>query len=416
MPNQITRLHIRNYRSLADIDIEAGAINIFFGPNGSGKSSFLDAMLFLRDCVLQGVDAASSERSHGIGLRWDGAEENENITIVLENGSFCYETEFGYSSGRIEPFVGEKLYAKESHITLIKRLIGSDKASFYQAKIGEQMSITLREPEKLALTAFPAFENAVSVGQIGAFTEQAIASMVAATGGKIENAPHLDRLLKNVQYYDARAIDLSRLRKLGSESSYHTLLQDHGRNLWSVLRNLHDRRNVDGRYDTIIDFMRQSFPIFRDLLIEQTGPSTVYGSFLERGRRHPIQASGVSSGHLQMLAHLTALFSDGRDQETIIIFDEPETSLHPHALAVLAEAIHHAAQEWRKQIFLATHSPVLMSQFDPGQIFAMQLGSKGETIMQRVSDIVNIQDLLEEYALGSLYMAEAVAPQSEGAV
>jgi predicted ATPase len=159
--------------------------------------------------------------------------------------------------------------------------------------------------------------------------------------------------------------------------------------------------------------MRKSFPTFKDILIEQTGPTTVYGNFIEQGLRKPIQASGVSDGHLQLLIHLTALFSEGQDRESLILFDEPEVSLHPHALAVFAEAIKLAISSWNKQVFIATHSPVVISQFDPKDILAAEVTESGQTIMRRVSEIEEIGDLLDQYATGSLYMAEMVAAQSK---
>lgn len=398
MSNRLTRLHINNFRSLADVLIETNSINIVFGPNGAGKSTLLDTIWFIRDCAIRGVDQASSDRSHGIGVLWDGATDDEsNISIKIETELAEYEILFGFSSGRIEPFVGERLLSKKRNINLVDRKIGSDKANFYHTSLAQSMIITLREPEKLAFTRYLDLE-----------------------GDSPRSAFELDKLLHFVHFYDSRRADLYALKKFGSEVSYHSTLWVRGQNLWSVLRNLHDKRNADERYDpttvrydTIVSFMRESFPSFDDLTFEQTGPNTVYGSFLEKGRRRPIQASGVSDGHLQMLIHLTALFSEGRDRSSILLFDEPEVSLHPYALSVLAKAIKFAANEWNKQIFIATHSPVLISQFDPKDILAAEIDESGQTIMQRVSEMENIKDLLEDYATGSLYMAEMIAPQSK---
>src|SRR5438034_6475225 len=44
---------------------------------------------------------------------WDGAHEGDNISIKLETELAEYQVSFGYSSGRIEPFVGETLYSKK---------------------------------------------------------------------------------------------------------------------------------------------------------------------------------------------------------------------------------------------------------------------------------------------------------------
>lgn len=111
MSNQLTHLQIKNFRSLADVNIQINPLNIIFGPNGAGKTTLLDTIWFVRDCAIRGVDLASSERDHGIGLLWDGADEGENISIKIVTPWGEYEVSFGYSSGRIEPFAGEKLFS-----------------------------------------------------------------------------------------------------------------------------------------------------------------------------------------------------------------------------------------------------------------------------------------------------------------
>jgi predicted ATPase len=391
MSNQLTHLHIKNFRSLADVNIQINPLNIIFGPNGAGKTTLLDTIWFVRDCAIRGVDLASSERDHGIGLLWDGADEGENISIKIVTPSGEYEVSFGYSSGRIEPFAGEKLFSDRDN-QLIVRIIGSDKAQVYLTDQQELEFITLREPEKLALSRYVAFEN----------SEPA--------------ASNIDNLLRVVRNYNSRSASLFKIKRFGSESDSGERLQDRCENLWSVLRNLHDKRVIDERYDTIISFMQESFPAFDNLFFEQTGRYTVYGNFLEKGRRKPIRSSGVSDGHLQMLINLTALFSEGQNRYSLILFDEPEISLHPWALAVFAKAVKLATEKWNKQVFIATHSPVLISQFEPENILTAELDKEGKTVLKRISEIEGIQDLLEDYATGSLYMAEMIAPQSKSAL
>ncbi|MEJ7637713.1 MAG: AAA family ATPase, partial [Singulisphaera sp.] len=172
-------------------------------------------------------------------------------------------------------------------------------------------------------------------------------------------------------------------------------------------------RLLDDRYDTIMQFMADCFPhSFVGIVIEPTTPTTLYAKFVEKGRSGEILASGVSDGHLQMLILLTALFSDGRDRYSMLLIDEPETSLHPWALAVLAKAIRHAAESWGKQILVATHSPVLISQFDPDETLTIE-SREGRANLARLSEIPGIQDLLEQYATGTLYMSELIAGQSQ---
>ncbi len=389
MRNQLTSIRIKNFRSLADVTVRTDALNVIFGPNGAGKSTFLDTLWFIRDCALRGIEPASADRSHGIGLLWDGANQGSNLSIKLETSLAEYEILIGFTSGRIETFVGEILYSKNRKTNLIDRRVGSEKADFYHTGMQQAATFTLREPDKLALAQYLVYDD------------------------ESRAASELERLLRFMNFYHTREVDLYGLKKFGSEASFQTWLQGRAQNLWSVLRNLHDRRGRDERYDTIIGFMRESFPSFQDLLIEQTGPNAVYASFIEKGHVNPIQASGVSDGHLQMLVLLTSLFSVRPDHIALILLDEPEISLHPFALSVFAKAVEVATEGWNKQVFIATHSPVLISQFKPDDILAAEIDESGKTNLKRVSEMEGIKDLLQEYATGSLYMAEMIAAQSK---
>lgn len=383
----LRRVSTKNYRSLADVSVELGSVNVLFGPNGAGKSTFLDTIWFVRDCAVRGVDDASSDRSHGIGILWDGAAEGDRLEVTIETDSAGYALSLGLSSGRIEPYPGERLRSSSKGVDLIERSTGSDKALFRRLDGGEGVLTPLREPEKLSLGRYLDFEPGAA------------------------EAAEMDRRLRYVHHHPSRSFDLRYIKQRGSEKSHETWLSWNGKNLWSVLQNLQGRRAADDRYDTILSFMRRAFPAFRDLVLDPVGPSSVYGSFLERGRRMPILASGMSDGHIQLLLLLTSLFAEGRNRASILLFDEPELSLHPWALAVLAEAVKAATSAWQKQALIATHSPVLMSQFGAEDCLAVEL-SEGRTRMQRLGEKEGIADLLEQYAVGSLFMAESVAPQS----
>ena len=384
----LEQIRVRNYRALADVNIEVGPVNVFFGPNGAGKSTLLDTVYFFRDCAIRGVELASSNRDHGIGLLWDGANEDARIEVELTGGGVTYELAFTLSAGRIDPYPGEKLVSASRKLTLIDRHPGSDKAKLYHEQITQAVPIDLREPDKLSLGLFLDFNR-----------------------GDPE-AGKLDRLLHFVRMYHSRSFRLSALKRTGSESSHQTRLWDLGDNAWSVLRNVQDKRHVDSRYDTIMQYMAEAFPFFDGIVLEQTGPNAVYASFQEKFRSQPVFASGASDGVLQLLLMLIALFSEG-DRESVLLLDEPEIALHPWAITTLSKAVKHAAAEWRKQVFIATHSPVLISQFEPEDVVVAR--TEGDRArFDRLPQIEEVTDLLDEYAAGALYMSEAIARQSPG--
>ena len=394
MGNQLTSLHIKNFRSLANVSIELRPINVLFGPNGSGKSTLLEAIRLVKDCVSRDVEEAARARHNGFGMLRQGVNEWEGILIKLETTLAAYALRLGFLRGQIEPYAGEILYSKEKKVHLINRRIGSDEADFGYREGTPPVLTRLNFPEKLALIQYEL-------------------SLIEYREGKEFTPLALRSLLNSVHFFHSHYIDLYGLKQRGSESGVDITLREDCGNLWSVLRNIRDKSAIDSRYATIISFMQKSFPNFKDLVFEQTGPNVVYASFVEKGRQDPIPVLGVPEGHLQMLIHLTALFSQRTDWDSLIVFDEPEISLHPYAISVFAEAVKQATKEWNKQVFIATHSPVLIGQFEPEDILATSLDESGQTVLTRVSEMEDIKDLLENYDTGSLYMAEAIAPQSK---
>ncbi|MCX7046779.1 MAG: AAA family ATPase [Candidatus Sumerlaeota bacterium] len=397
----LSRLALKNYRAWESLDISLGDINVLFGPNGAGKSSCLDALLFLHDCLVRDVPFAASQRSQGIGLLNNRADVRF-FTIGAQAFNLSYSMSLRTSSGHIDPQAHEELDViptpgnPSQNLSLLRRIFGDNKAAFTCSREKPVEKITIREPQKLSLTLF--------IEQLGRYENEVFDAAIDAT--------KMAKAIECIFLYCSRDIHLSYIKENGSRSGTETVLSPRCENLWSVLRNLHDRRGKDKRYNAIIEYLRESIPLFEDLYFEQTGALSLYGGMIEKGSPESIPLVGMSDGHLQMLIHLTALFGMEPETPAILMFDEPETSLHPWALTILGKAMKTAAEDWNRQIILATHSPVLLSQFEPEEILAFEIGDDGRKSATRVSEMKDIQDLLEHYETGSLYMAEAVAPQS----
>ena len=62
----LTRVVLKNYKSIAACGVDLRALTFLVGPNGSGKSNFLDAFRFTSDSLRSSLDNALRERG-GIG-------------------------------------------------------------------------------------------------------------------------------------------------------------------------------------------------------------------------------------------------------------------------------------------------------------------------------------------------------------
>lgn len=129
----------------------------------------------------------------------------------------------------------------------------------------------------------------------------------------------------------------------------------------------------------------------------------------ENGEAHEFGLSQISDGTLRALGILTALYQPRAPMK--IAMEEPEQMIHPGALVVIAEAINDFAykrvQGANRQIFVTTHSPHLIDQFDPS-VLIWTRKSGGHTEAGHVSErqLSLIKDSL--FTPGELMLSEGI--------
>ncbi|MFC7650246.1 AAA family ATPase [Streptosporangium lutulentum] len=80
----MTELRVENFRSLKEIKLPLGPINVLVGPNGAGKTNVLRVFDFLADVVRTDLGLALDNRGGFDHLMFRGGDEQENnITVGL---------------------------------------------------------------------------------------------------------------------------------------------------------------------------------------------------------------------------------------------------------------------------------------------------------------------------------------------
>ena len=64
----ITRLKVKGYKSLRDVDIHFEPLSIIFGPNAAGKSNILDALNLISRIVTKRTLKEAFEQHRGLPL------------------------------------------------------------------------------------------------------------------------------------------------------------------------------------------------------------------------------------------------------------------------------------------------------------------------------------------------------------
>lgn len=114
-----------------------------------------------------------------------------------------------------------------------------------------------------------------------------------------------------------------------------------------------------------------------------------------------IPASRLSDGTLRYLC-LLAILCDP-DPPRVVCIEEPELGLHPDLLPTLARLLIEASQ--RMQLIVTTHSDILVDALSetPESVVVVEKHD-GKTEMKRLANDEELQDMLNDYRLGQLWI------------
>lgn len=343
----ITRILIEHYKSIDRVDLPLGPLSILVGPNGTGKSNFIDAVRFVRDAVSFGLDRSVSER-HGIdSIRQWSPSRPYYVTLRAE-----VENRYGkgFLSFALTSYRGSHTIRREEAMWSYHRDTGYSQVHYtrdaeggVQLKDLENRSIKTHaeQPEELFLAQF--------------------------------EARHLRGLVHALGSMEAYSIYPNILRT-PQKSSSDTTLSQNGDNLTSVYRLLTKSKRQDHvkARNEIVSAMRKVMPNLDSIRIQSLGGLMVpvFRVREQDGRLHDFNVAQLSDGTLRVLGLLTALYQPYRPD--ILAMEEPEQTINPGVLAVLAEAIEETSST--SQVMVTTHSPELLDKFDdPGVVMAVEM-------------------------------------------
>ena len=106
----------------------------------------------------------------------------------------------------------------------------------------------------------------------------------------------------------------------------------------------------------------------------------------------------LSEGTLRFLWLVTLLYSPGLTAVTMI--DEPEVSLHPELLSILADLFRSASD--RTQLIIATHSDRLVRFLTPEEILSTTIDDDGSTHFTWGTEF-DLEGWLKDYTLDQLW-------------
>ena len=347
----LTVLAISNYRSLRDLVIPLGRLNLVTGPNGSGKSNLYRALRLLADTAQSRV-VPSLAREGGLqSTLWAGPE---SISRDVRRGDYPIQgttrkhpvnlrmgfasDEFGYLIDLGLPSSGSSAFALDPEI---KR-----ECIWHGTRL--RPSSLLVERRGPVVRIHVGDEWSIVSGSLAAF--ESMMTQIADP----RNAPEMLLLRESVRawrFYDHFRTDAESPARLPQIGTRTLILGNDGSDLAAAIATIQEIGDSTDLEEAVTD----AFPGSRIQIITESGRFSL--GMQQHGMLRPLDAAELSDGTLRYLLWIAALLTPR--PPALMVLNEPETSLHPDLLSALARLIARVAQN--TQVVVVTHAEKLIA-------------------------------------------------------
>ena len=366
---RLESLQARSYRSLLDVNIAIGGINLFIGANASGKSTILDALRLLSEAVRErDFNGPLFARGWQVHSAWKGAHpKSVQLALNIRDGDDLFSWDVRILRTGLVFHVDENVHRTHQDEAPTHLLQSSAGQGWWWS--GERRGI-------------------VQLSQ----TPTSCALAAAAADASFP-AHHIVQFVRRWGFFDPSPF-LLRGDWSGIDSS---LLDHYGRNLGVTLYRLDKqaRARILEATKAIVGLPESIEP----MLSEQE--RRFYFVQREPGLQHPVPQMGVSSGTLRVLALMTALHTN--EEAKLIGIEEPENYVHPGALLALIECL--ANLRDNTQLVITTHSPLVLDALgDPEPVRVVRRDEQRGTVVE-AADAEGVRRALDAsgFGLGEYY-------------
>ncbi len=373
----ITRLRVKNFKALRDVEVQFTPIHVLIGPNDSGKTTILDALAALCRSVDHNLAEAFLGSWKGTELAWNGeADLPVNIDVDFADAAIT-----GYA---IDVFFG----GRGKKVVIAGETIRKGETSLKLGRI-EDKTWAKHQVE------YPSWTSPHS-GELRA----------------------ISRLLDGVHYYRWSPTFLALPVAPDSKRSFRMEYNGFGLALCldEILNFDRDRFiQLEKRFTGIFPHIT-SIKLLQEMayrapvddpdqvtILQKTDGKGLY--FKLRTGNQLISASQASDGTLLVLAYLAVLYLPQPPRALLI--EEPENGVHPKRLRDVLSILRDLVQEQsHTQVVLTTHSPYALDLFKPEEVTLCTMQDNGEVKTTRLSESPTVMSQTGVFTLGEIWTAE----------
>ncbi len=385
----INKVGIKNYKSIVDIQVNLGRVNVIIGANGSGKSNILEAIALASSANLDRLEESDLSQV----LRLSDPEfmfsKFEEEMKQEDQGRIAIDISYDNDKNSTSHLLYKNSKWVNGNITIVEKEIIEDLLGI----INEQPNIETKERVKKLLA---------KVGAEDTITKES---------DSIDREGFLDYVVKNYRKnihskpnwasYLIYAPEESELREFSKIGQLRPLGRK-GEGLFQHLKELisDDDNNQDllmalNSGLSLLDWF-EGFDIPKDLFTEERRLN-ITDRFLKETSKIFDQRS-TNEGFLFLLFYLT-LFNS-KKTPTFFAIDNIENALNPKLARKLTTHLIEVAKKRDKQVIFTTHSPYVLDGLDLSddeqRLFVVDRNIDGHTEVNRIPHRENRTKQLSE--------------------
>lgn len=402
----IDKITINNFKSIADLTVDLGRINVVIGENGCGKTNFLEAIAFA---------AAASQKN------LNNAVLGANMRVVPKDFMYsAFEDEAKTVVDVDVPTINIRLEERNKIPTLVSCAYSDDKKQWINiAELANGLMVRASLSQVFRIKSDEFIEAVSSVDDIS--KEEALRLLrsdinlsdveefrdkMPKTFKAAEDLMLNKPVLNNYVIYSPEEQMLRRF----SDDSQIIPLGRRGEGLFQYLKDIAKTNNGTSFFTKLKEGLQllewfDDFEMPEDLLSNEYRLN-VADKYLKE-TLHFFDQRSTNEGFLYLLFYLT-LFNSS-DTPSFFAIDNIETSFNPKLSTFLLRELIDLAKVNDKQVIITTHSPFVIDALDLAddeqRLFVARRNRYGHTILDRIkpgSSGQKLSDLWMKGIIGGL--------------